>query len=79
MCLAMAFSSGVPVVVVREFPSMWPWRKTTEDVFFLADQECPGLEVFPLIICVLYKVHPTVSILKKLAAAHLFHTGAQPM
>ncbi|KAA8585396.1 hypothetical protein FQN60_004090 [Etheostoma spectabile] len=46
----MAFSGGVPVVVVREFPSEWGERKTTEDVFFLADQECPGLEVFPLLV-----------------------------
>lgn len=55
MCLAMAFTGGVPVVVGREFPSALAERKTTEDVFFLADQECPGLEVFPPLMWVLYK------------------------
>ncbi|CAB1431335.1 unnamed protein product [Pleuronectes platessa] len=30
-------------------------RETTEDVFFLAGQECPGLEVFPLLVCLLYQ------------------------
>lgn len=54
----MAFSGGVPVVVGREFPSKWGERKTTEDVFFLADQECPGLEIFPFLVCVLYKFMP---------------------
>lgn len=49
LCIAMAFSSGVPVVEGREFPSVRAERETTEDVFFLADQECPGLEVFPLL------------------------------
>lgn len=58
MCLAMAFSRGVPVVVGWEFPSVRAGRKTTEDVFFLAHQECPGLEVFPLLVCVLHKFIP---------------------
>lgn len=52
VCLAMAFSCGVPVVEGWEFPSARPGRKATEDVFFLAGQECPGLVVFPLLICV---------------------------
>lgn len=43
---------GVPVVEGWEFPSEWTERETREDVFFLADQECPGLEVFPPLICV---------------------------
>lgn len=47
MCLAMAFGGRVPVVVGWEFPSVPAERETTEDVFFLADQECPDLEVFP--------------------------------
>lgn len=37
LCLAMAFSCRVPVVVEWEFPSVRNKRKTTEDVFFLTD------------------------------------------
>lgn len=55
MCLAMAFSGGVPVVVGWEFPSARAEREMTEAVFFLADQECPGLEVFPLLVSVFNK------------------------
>ncbi len=64
MRLAMAFSGGVPVVVGGEFPSVRAGRKTTEDVFFLADQECPGLEVFPLRMCFI-QVNTRLSMLMK--------------
>lgn len=70
MCLAMAFSGGVPVVEGWEFPSTQAGRKATEDVFFRA----PSLEVFPLLMCVLYKF--IVSMI--LAAVLLFHSGSQP-
>lgn len=50
ICSAMAFSGGVPVAKGWEFPSTQAGRKATEDVFFRAGQECPSLEVFPLLV-----------------------------
>ncbi len=75
MCLAMAFSGEVPVVVGWEFPSVRAERETTEDVFFLADQECPGLEVFPLLMCAFYKFIPEFLMIQ----TAVFHSGSQPL
>lgn len=51
MLIAVAFSVRVPVVVGWEFPSVVAVREMAEDVFFLADQECPALEVFSPLVC----------------------------
>lgn len=49
--IAVAFSVRVPVVVGWEFPSVAAVREMAEDVFFLADQECPAVEVFSPLVC----------------------------
>lgn len=49
--IAVAFSVRVPVVVGWEFPSVAAVREMAEDVFFLANQECPALEVFSPFLC----------------------------
>lgn len=44
----MAFSCGVLWVVRWESPHVCgAERETAKDVFFLSDEECPGLEVSP--------------------------------
>lgn len=59
LCLAMAFSCGVPVVVEWEFPSVRDKRKTTEDVFSWLTRNARASRSF-LFSCVFTEVYMSV-------------------